>query len=69
MQIQLPKVICKRCGYIWIPRKEVIKMCPFCKSPYWDQERKRKITKKALTYKERLEKLKRIKNLVNKGSN
>ena len=29
---------CERCNHIWLPRKEtkVIKVCPKCKSPYYD---------------------------------
>jgi rubrerythrin len=31
---------CLRCGYSWIPRKDVVKECPNCKSPYWNKKRK-----------------------------
>lgn len=36
---------CKRCGHIWLPRKNTvaIKVCPRCKSPYWDKEKQGKI--------------------------
>lgn len=38
---------CERCGHKWIPRrKEEPKVCPLCKSPYWDKPRRRKIDKK-----------------------
>ena len=40
MRITLPKLSCKRCGYKWIPRKVEIRICPKCKSPYWDREKK-----------------------------
>ena len=31
---------CKRCGHEWTPRNnEPPKVCPKCKSPYWDRER------------------------------
>jgi len=30
---------CKRCGHRWIPRKPDVRICPKCKSPYWDKER------------------------------
>jgi hypothetical protein len=43
---------CLRCGHEWIPRvelsqlegklKEKPRLCPKCKSAYWDLERKRK---------------------------
>ncbi len=33
---------CERCGHEWIPRnaREEPKVCPFCKSPYWNTPRK-----------------------------
>ncbi|MEW6295231.1 MAG: hypothetical protein AB1467_02950 [Candidatus Diapherotrites archaeon] len=29
---------CERCGHKWVPRmeKELPRVCPYCKSPYWD---------------------------------
>jgi len=31
---------CKRCGHKWAQRKlEKPRICPKCKSPYWDKER------------------------------
>ncbi len=33
---------CERCGHEWLPRKgEEPKVCPRCKSPYWNTPRKR----------------------------
>ncbi len=36
---------CERCGHEWIPRekKEYPKVCPKCKSPYWDIPRKKPV--------------------------
>lgn len=36
---------CERCGHEWIPRdkKESPRVCPRCKSPYWDKPRKKQI--------------------------
>ena len=32
---------CERCGHKWIPREEKPpRVCPHCKSPYWDKQRK-----------------------------
>ena len=28
---------CLRCGHTWIPRQSRIKICPSCKSSYWDK--------------------------------
>jgi len=34
---------CERCGHEWIPRniKREPKVCPKCKSPYWNVKRKK----------------------------
>ena len=34
---------CERCGHEWIPRnkKTAPRVCPECKSPYWDVPRKK----------------------------
>ena len=32
---------CMRCGHLWHPRTETVRMCPKCKSPYWDKARVR----------------------------
>lgn len=45
-EIILKKVAyrCERCGYVWIPRKqELPKVCPRCKSPYWDRPRRLRV--------------------------
>jgi hypothetical protein len=34
---------CERCGHEWVPRGDLNiepRVCPKCKSPYWDRERK-----------------------------
>ncbi len=35
---------CDRCGHEWVPRKEdeEPRVCPKCKSPYWNVPRKNK---------------------------
>jgi hypothetical protein len=37
---------CERCGHEWMPRDRdaTPKVCPKCKSPYWDRPRKTKET-------------------------
>ena len=37
---------CQRCGHKWLPRAFQRKVCPKCKSPYWDKERTRHARKK-----------------------
>lgn len=41
-KIQIPAYQCERCGHIWTPRKskEEPRVCPKCKSPYWNTPRK-----------------------------
>jgi len=38
---------CERCQHEWIPRdiKQEPRVCPKCKSPYWNTKRKREVTK------------------------
>jgi predicted Zn-ribbon and HTH transcriptional regulator len=33
---------CERCGHEWLPRDKdhTPRVCPKCKSPYWDRPRK-----------------------------
>jgi predicted Zn-ribbon and HTH transcriptional regulator len=44
--ITLDAYRCERCGHEWVPRAkgEEPKVCPKCKSPYWNTPRR--ITKK-----------------------
>ena len=42
MKVNIGKVSCKRCGYSWYPRKPEVRVCPKCKSPYFDRDRKEK---------------------------
>lgn len=37
VKIEVTKLNCQRCGHTWIPKKEEIRICPKCKSPYWDR--------------------------------
>lgn len=40
MKTGLTQLTCKRCGYQWFPRGPVVRVCPKCKSPYWDIAKK-----------------------------
>ena len=52
--MSIEKQWCKRCGHSWYPRSEdTIKVCPECKSPYWDRE---KLTRHQRVVTKRLEK-------------
>ncbi len=35
--IELPLLHCYRCGNSWTPRRVMVRMCPRCKSRYWDE--------------------------------
>ena len=40
---QESQLICKRCGHRWLQRNiKLPKVCPSCKSPYWNRERRNK---------------------------
>ena len=36
-EVEIPQLHCYRCGNSWTPRARVVKMCPRCKSRYWDE--------------------------------
>lgn len=43
------EMTCTRCGHTWMPRTSVLtggtlpRICPSCKSPYWDRARVREV--------------------------
>jgi predicted Zn-ribbon and HTH transcriptional regulator len=40
-EITLKGYLCERCGHTWVPKENIKpKVCPKCKSPYWDTPRK-----------------------------
>ncbi len=39
-KIKLPKLECKRCHHVWVPRKVEVRMCPSCKTPWFDKAKK-----------------------------
>jgi len=42
MKIKINNLNCQRCGHTWVPKIENVKVCPKCKSPYWDKPRRTK---------------------------
>jgi uncharacterized protein len=40
-EFDLPLVHCYRCGNTWTPRGPIVRICPRCKSPYFDVPRLR----------------------------
>lgn len=42
-KIKLSGYRCERCGHTWIPRDEKVepRVCPKCKSPYWNVPKKK----------------------------
>ena len=41
MLVTIHRLECLRCGHKWVPTKEDIRMCPKCKSAYWDKLKKK----------------------------
>lgn len=42
--ITLKGYLCERCGHKWVPKEDTKgkpKVCPKCKSPYWDTPRRK----------------------------
>lgn len=40
-EIMLKGYLCERCRHKWVPKEDVKpRVCPKCKSPYWDTPRK-----------------------------
>lgn len=42
MIIKIQKLECLRCSHKWTPRKNDIRLCPKCKSAYWDKMKQNK---------------------------
>jgi len=38
-QTGITRLICLRCDHEWTQKVEVVKVCPKCKSPYWNLPR------------------------------
>jgi Zn finger protein HypA/HybF involved in hydrogenase expression len=37
-KVDIPqKLTCLKCGHTWIPRKTDVRLCPRCKTAYWDR--------------------------------
>jgi predicted Zn-ribbon and HTH transcriptional regulator len=48
VEIRLTGFRCERCGHEWVPKdiKQEPRVCPKCKSPYWNKPRREKLVKK-----------------------
>lgn len=33
----MPELSCAQCGHKWLPKKELVRRCPACKSIRWNQ--------------------------------
>jgi len=44
MRVKIRELICKQCGYKWIPRTSDVRMCPKCKSVNWDRFKEKEAT-------------------------
>jgi len=46
-EFKLPTLNCVRCGHTWPPRTQNLpKVCPKCKSPYWNTRKRTKKSEK-----------------------
>ncbi len=47
VEIKLKGFRCQRCRHEWVPNSttQEPRVCPKCKSPYWNIKRKKEITK------------------------
>lgn len=34
-------VVCKKCGHKWVPKLFKPRICPVCKSPHWNEDKKK----------------------------
>ena len=39
MMVKVTGLKCERCNHRWVPRKIDVRICPICKSAYWDEKR------------------------------
>jgi Zn finger protein HypA/HybF involved in hydrogenase expression len=39
MIIKINSLKCMRCEHQWVPRQIDVRICPKCKSPYWDRKK------------------------------
>jgi Zn finger protein HypA/HybF involved in hydrogenase expression len=48
IKVTLYKFVCERCEHEWIPREAEVepRVCPKCKSPYWNTPRRAVKSKK-----------------------
>jgi Zn finger protein HypA/HybF involved in hydrogenase expression len=37
MKVHLRKMHCRKCCHEWSPRGEEVRICPKCRSAYWDR--------------------------------
>ena len=42
MSMEIKQLKCLRCGHAWFPRQFEVRICPHCKSAYWNKERRQK---------------------------
>lgn len=45
MKLEIHKLQCKKCLHTWVPRRSEVRLCPKCKTAYWDVKRNEKSIK------------------------
>ena len=46
LEVKQRKCMCERCGHMWVPRNEVVVVCPKCKSYKWNEPKNKKEERK-----------------------
>lgn len=46
-EADLKEFKCLRCGHGWLPRQREVRICPKCKSAWWDKPKQTKAKKRA----------------------
>lgn len=75
VKIRIKYLVCLRCNHKWIPRTNDIRVCPKCRSHYWDKPRKKDIRtfleeaykKEEITKKETKEKDIKVEEMIAKN--
>ena len=43
-EVKVTRLKCLRCGYEWFPRQEDVRICPKCRTAWWDRPKGKRET-------------------------